>query len=110
VDLAKAVAVLVARVLPATVADGLVPAAPGRQAGMDAVLVGVDEGAFGDGGLDDRLDRLLPHVGKHAQDHLPAPLDQAGDRWLVLRQRAAARRGCRPAAPAEPPLSATAAG
>ena len=40
---------------------------------MDAVLVGVDEGAFGDGGLDDRLDRFLPHVGKHAQDHLPAP-------------------------------------
>ncbi len=57
-DLAKAVTVLVARVLPATVADGLVPVAPGRQAGIDAVLVGVDEGAFGDGGLDDRLDRL----------------------------------------------------
>src|SRR4028119_770371 len=50
VDLAKAVTVLVARVLPAAVADGLVPVAPGRQAGMDAVLVGVDAGAFGGGG------------------------------------------------------------
>src|SRR5215218_9510686 len=42
VDLAEAVAILAARVLPATVADGLVPVAPGRQAGIDAVVVGVD--------------------------------------------------------------------
>jgi hypothetical protein len=48
VDLAEAVAVLVARILPAAVADGLVPVAPGRQAGVGAVLVGVDEGALGD--------------------------------------------------------------
>ncbi len=110
VDLAEAVAILVAGVLAAPVADRLVPIAPGRQAGVDVVLVGVDAGALGDGGLDDRLDRLLLHIGQHAQDHLPAALDQAEDGWLVLRQRAAARRACQPAAAAEPPLLATAAG
>src|SRR4051812_15791928 len=67
VDLAEAVAVLVAGVFAATVADGLVLIAPGRQAGIDAVLVGVDASALGHGGLDDRLDRLLLHIGQHAQ-------------------------------------------
>ena len=57
VDLAKAVAILVARVLPASVADRLVLVAPGWQAGVDVVLVGVDAGTLGDGCLDDRLDR-----------------------------------------------------
>src|SRR4028119_1891259 len=42
-DLAKAVTVLVARVLAAAVAHGLMPVAPGFQARVDAVLVGVDE-------------------------------------------------------------------
>ena len=110
VDLAEAVAILVAGVLAASVADRLVLIAPGRQAGVDVVLVGVDEGALGDGGLDDRLDRRLLHVGQHAQDHLPAALDQAEDGRLVLRQRAAARRARQPAAASEPPLLATAAG
>jgi len=35
------------------------------------------------------LDRGLPHVGQHAQDHLAAALDQAEDGRLVLRQRSA---------------------
>src|SRR3954464_4507080 len=88
-DLAETVAILIARVLPATVADRLVPIAPGWQTGVDVVLIGVDTGALGHDGLDDRLDRLLLHLGRHAQHHLPAALDQAEDRWLVLLQRAA---------------------
>src|SRR4051794_38383816 len=48
VDLAEAVAILVARVLPASVADRLVLIAPGWQAGVDVVLVGVDASALGD--------------------------------------------------------------
>src|SRR5215213_11495042 len=110
VDLAEAVAILVARVLPASVADGLVLVAPGWQAGVDVVLVGVDVSALGDGGLDDRLDGLLLHIGQHAQHHLPAALDQAEDGWLLFLQRAAARRSRQSAAAAEPPLLATAAG
>jgi hypothetical protein len=110
VDLAEAVAILVAGVLATSMADHLVLIAPGRQAGVDLVLVGVDAGALGDDSLDDGLDCLLLHIGQHAQDHLPATLDQAEDGWLVLRQRAAARRACQPAAAAKPPPLATAAG
>src|SRR5918993_4948098 len=60
VDLAEAVAVLVPRVLAAAVADGLVPVTPGFQPSVDAVLVGVHEGASSDGGLDHGPDRDLP--------------------------------------------------
>jgi hypothetical protein len=98
------------RVLPASVADGLVLVAPGWQAGVDVVLVGVDASALDDGGLDDGLDRLLLHIGQHAQHHLAAALDQAEDGGLVLLQRAAARRARQSAAAAAPPLLATAAG
>jgi hypothetical protein len=110
VDLAEAVAILVARVLPASMADRLVLIAPGRQASIDVVLVGVDASALGDGGLDDRLDGRLLHIGQHVEDHLATTLDQAEDGGLVLRQRAAARRARQPAAAAAPPLLATAAG
>src|SRR4051812_49493985 len=109
-DLAETVAVLIARVLPASVADRLVLIAPGRQTGVDIVLISVDTGALGHDGLDDRLDRLLLHVGQHAQPHLPAVLDQTEDRRLVLRQRAVSRRSRQPAAASEPPPLATAAG
>src|SRR5215213_333861 len=110
VDLAEAVAILVAGVLPALMADRLVLIAPGRQAGVDLVLVSVDAGALGDDSLDDGLDCLLLHIGQHVKNHLAATLDQAEDRGLVLRQRAAARRACQSAPPAKPPLLATAAG
>ncbi len=94
VDLAKPVAILVAGVFTSGVADRLVPVAPDWQAGIDAVFVRVDESVMGDGGGDDRLDRLLLHVGQHAQHDLSATLNQAKDWWLVLFQRAAARRAC----------------
>src|SRR3954469_17595557 len=109
-DLAETIAILIARVLAATVADRLVLIAPGRQTCVDVVLVSVDTGTLGHGGLDDRLDRLLLHVGQHAQHHLPAALHQAQDRRLVPRQRAGSRRSRQPAAAPEPPPLATAAG
>src|SRR3712207_6268733 len=95
-------------------ADGLVPVAPGFQAGADGVLVGMDKGAFGDAGLDHRPDRRLLDVGQHPDDPLAAPLQQAQDRrlllLLLLLQRAAA--GSTPQPPASPrsPLFAAAAG
>src|SRR3954468_4004580 len=110
VDLAEAVAVLVAGVLAPGVADGLVPVAPVLQPGVDAVLVGVDEGALRDGRLDHRPDRPLPDVGEHAHDHLAPALEQAEDRRLVLGERAAAGGASQPPASAGTPLSATAAG
>jgi hypothetical protein len=58
-------------------ADGAVPVAPGLQASVDVVLVCVDAGALGNRRLDDRLDRLLLHVGQHTHDDLAASLDHA---------------------------------
>jgi len=110
VDLAEPVGVLVARVLAPPVANGPVLVAPGWQARVDALFVGVDDGARSDGARDDRLDRGLLHFGQHAQHHLATTLDQAEDRWLVLRRRAAARGTCQLATAPEPPCLATAAG
>ncbi len=78
--------------------------------GVDAIFIRVDEGARGDGGGDDRLDRGLLHVGQHAQHDLSAALDQAKDRRLVFVQRAASRRACQLAAAPKPPLLATSSG
>jgi len=77
VNLAKAVAVLVAGILAAPMADRLVPVAPGWQARLDGILVRVDESALGHRRLDDRLDRGLLHVGQHMQHDLATALDQA---------------------------------
>src|SRR4051794_26783089 len=110
VHLAEAIPVLVAGVFAAPVADRLVLIAPGGQAGVDAVLVGVEEGTLGNCGLDDRLDRGLLHVGHHVQDHLTSALDQAEDGELVLLPRAPARPAGQPPAASKPPLLATAAG
>src|SRR5829696_4850496 len=110
VHLAKAIPVLIAGVFAAPVADRFVLIAPGGQAGVDAILVGMDEGALCNRGLDDRLDRRLLHVGHHVQDHRTTALDQAEDGWLVLLQRAPAWRAGQLATASEPPLLATAAG
>src|SRR4051812_18670042 len=110
VHLAEPVAILVAGVFAAPVADRLVLIAPALQAGVDAILVGVDEGAFGNRGRDDRLDRPLLHVGQHGEHYRASALDQAEDGWLVLLQRAPARRPGQPPAASEPPPLATAAG
>src|SRR3954470_9346579 len=110
VHLAEAVAVLVAGILAAAVADRLVPVAPGRQARVDVVFVGVDQAVRGNGRCDHRLDCLLLHIGEHADHELTTALDQTEDRRLVLLQCAPSRRTRQPAASARPPLFATAAG
>src|SRR4051794_33212028 len=103
-DLAEAVAVFVAGILTAGMADRLVAVAPGGQPGIDVVFIGVDHRAGHDRCSNDRLDRGLLHIGQHAQHDLTAALDQSEDRWLVLRQRAASRRTLKPAPPSRAPL------
>src|SRR5918998_1401953 len=110
VDLAEAVAIVVPGILAPAVADRLVPVAPGFQAAVDGVLVGVHQGAPGDVGLDHRPDGRLPDVGEHAEDDLAPALDQAEDRRLVLVERAPAGRAPQPPAATRAPLLATAAG
>ena len=110
VHLAEAVPVLVAGILTPGMADRLVLIASGGQASVDAILVGVDEGALSNGARDDRLDRPLLHVGQHVQDHWPTSLDQAEDRGLILLRRAPTRYAPQLASPPRAPLLATAAG
>src|SRR3954462_12464084 len=110
VHLAEPVAILVAGVFAAPVADRFVLIPPGRQAGVDAILVGMDERAFCNRGRDDRLDRRLLQRGPPGQDYLTSALDQAENGWLVLLPRAPARRAGQPATAPKPPLLATAAG
>jgi hypothetical protein len=126
--LAEVVAVLVAGIFAASMADGLVRIAPGWQPGVDVVFIGVDQCVGRDRCGNDRLDRGLLHIGQHAQHDLIAALDHPGlaippscawrnlepaspeDRWLVLFQRAASRRALKPAPPSQAPLVSTSAG
>src|SRR4029453_14579161 len=101
------VSILVARVLATPMTNSLVLVAPSLQPSIDVVLVGVDQTARRDRGLDDRLDGLLLDIGQHLQHDLAATLDQAEDRRLVLFQRAAARRAGQAPSPPKAPLFAT---
>src|SRR3954470_6068892 len=110
VHLAEAVAVLCACCLAAAVADRLLPVAPGRQARVDVVFVGVDQAVRGKGRRDHRLDRLLLYVGEHADQELTTALDPTEAGRAVLLQCAPPRPTRQPAASARPPLFATATG
>jgi len=61
-DLAMAVAVLVASVLAPGMANGIVFVAPYRKPLIDVVLVRIDQGPFGNKLFNDRLDRHLLDV------------------------------------------------
>ena len=76
---------------------------------MDVVLAGVDQGALATAAVMIGWIVFCCTLANIAY-HLPAALDQAQDGWLVLLQRAAARRSCQSATPPCAPLFATAAG
>src|SRR3954452_4799479 len=92
VNLAEPVAIFIARIFAMSVADRLVAIAPGWQAGIDVVFIGMDQRAGRNCLGDNRLDRRLLHVGQHMQDHRSAALDQPENGWFLLFQRAASRR------------------
>ena len=56
VNLVEAIAIVVASILPVGVIDCFVVKAPLRHAGVDGILIGVDEGAGSNSGFNDRLD------------------------------------------------------
>src|SRR5689334_10542237 len=110
VDFTEAVAILVTGILALSVADRLVPVAPGCQTGIDVVLIGVDECTCGHARRDDRPDRRLLNVFQHVHNDVAAPLDQTEDRRLFLLQRAPAGGAFQSAAPSGTVFFATAAG
>src|SRR3954469_21192598 len=104
VDLAEAIAVLVAGVFASTMTDGLVTVAETRESGIDAILVSIDVRAFGDSLLDDRMEGRLLDIGQHPEHDLAAALDHAEDRRLFLLQGAAPAAALQSVAPAVAPL------
>jgi len=110
VDFVETIAVLVARIFAAAVADGLVLIASYRQTSVDVVLVGINHRAFDDDGRNDRLDRFLLHIGQHPKNDLAITLDQTQYRRLFLFQRATAASSSKPSAPPDPTFFWTAVG
>ena len=95
-DLAKTVAVIVARVFTSAMENGLVSVALRVQKGIDVVLVCVDEAATGNSGLNDWLDGCLLHISQHIENHFATALYQAEDRRLLFFQRAPTGRSPEP--------------
>src|SRR3712207_85996 len=107
VDLAEAVAILVARVLPAAVADRLVPIAPGRQRGIHPFLGGGGAAPLAPGAPSARRVVLLPHTGQKPTPHPPPPEVRPGGGGLVLPPPPAPGRARQPATASKPPPLAT---
>ena len=63
---------------------------PGRQAGINTVLIGIYTCSWNDGVFDEGLDRLLLHIVQEMDHHLPTTLHHAKDRRPLLRQCASA--------------------
>src|SRR4051794_3744736 len=102
-DLAEAIAVLVAGELTGRMADGAMRVAPFGQPRVDVVFVGVDHRPRGDRSLDQGTDRDLLDVLEHPDHDRAGALDHAEDGRVLLGQRPATTP------PLQPPTSAGAA-
>ena len=83
----KSTATVVPCILALTMANSFIPVSPMSKAGINIVLVRIDQRACSNRGRDERLNRLLPDVLQHANDHAAAPLNHAQPRRLFLLQR-----------------------
>src|SRR5690349_13785559 len=106
----EAISLFVSGILARAVAHRLVRVAPLSQAGIDIVLVGVDQRAGHDRGLDQRLDGRLLDVLQHADHPLASALDHPEDRRLLFLERAPTGRPLQTVSPSWPPFFLTAAG
>ena len=85
-DVVKAVAIFITSVLASSMVDALMVVSPVVQAGINAVLIRIYPCSWNNRVFDERLDRLLLHIGKHVDDDLTTPLHHAKHGWpLFLR-------------------------
>src|SRR5215813_8055781 len=75
----KAIPIFISRKFTPSMFDMLMTVAPGRQTGINAVLIRINQGSRNDGVLYKRLDRLLLHIGQQLDDHLTATLHHPKD-------------------------------
>lgn len=87
-DLMKAITVFIAGIFAFGMRNGLMDVAPFVQASIDGVFIGVERGAGLNGGLKERSNRLLLHIGEHLHHHLTIALHHAQDRWFLAFERA----------------------
>ena len=88
-DFTKAVAIVITSIFTRTVADTFVIIAPFLQAAVDVILVGLDQGTWGNRGLHQRLDGHLLDIFQHSNDNGSAAFDHAEDgRFLAFESPA----------------------
>jgi hypothetical protein len=85
-DFAKAVAIFISSVLASSMVDALMVVSPVVQASINAVLIRIHPCPGNNRVFDERLDRLLLHIGKHVDDYLTTPLHHAKDGWPLFLQ------------------------
>src|SRR6266568_7279397 len=101
----KPVTIFIAGELAPSMVDALMVVSPSTQAGINAVLIRVNQCPWINGVFDKRLDRLLLHIGQQIDHHLTPTLDHPKDRRCFLLQRATARFAFASASTAFAPLA-----
>src|SRR5215510_6951334 len=87
-DFTKTVAIVVSSEFASSVIDTFMIVAPGLQTSINAVLVRVHQCPWINGVFDERLDRLLLHIGKQIDHHLTTALHHPKDGRSFLLQGA----------------------
>src|SRR5262249_22884820 len=82
----QAVAIFISGKLALAMVDTLMTVAPGLQAGINAVLIRINKCPRYDSIFDERLDRLLLHIGQEIDHHLTTTLHHAKDGRSFLLQ------------------------
>ena len=86
----KAVAIFIAGVLAPPMVDALMAVSPSTQARINAVFIRVNHCPWITGVFDERLERLLLHLGPKTEHHLTTTLNHPKDGWSFLRSRTTA--------------------
>src|ERR1043165_10244057 len=98
-NLVETIAIFIAGILFESMIDRFMLIAPGIQAGIDVVFVGIDEGARLHMVLNQWLNGLLLDVGQHFDDELAAALNHTEDGRFLRFEGAASALGLETIAP-----------
>src|SRR5712664_1762079 len=82
----KPVAIIIAGELAPAMVDALMVVSPRTQAGINAVLIRVNQCPWINGVFDEGLDRLLLHIRQEIDHHLTTTLNHPKDGWSFLLQ------------------------
>src|SRR5262245_51213854 len=86
----KAVPIVISGVLAPSMVDTLMVISPGMQAGINAVLICINQCTWNDRVFDEGFNRLLLHIGNQIDYYLATPLNHTKDRRPLFVQGATA--------------------